>query len=163
MSQYELQAIEALRAWHRVAAAEFPLNMKLSFDEFLAYVRSKPNWLLEFGKAVSQTASLSGVGMPGVIASMEELARQAQGRVTQYSDGYPRLAEFYDALAGRALKWDVSVIKAVAVDSAIQTLETAATFGKTFLAGYGLILALSAGLGVYMYFKSLPKPRGGSA
>lgn len=154
---YEQQAIEALRAWHRVASSEFPLNMQLPFDQFLAYVKQKPNFLLDFGKSVVGTANLSGVGMAGVLRSMEELARQAQGRVTQYEDGYPRLAEFFEALSGRALQWDVRVIKAFATDTAAKGLEAAATAGKTFLAGYGLILALSAGAGLFMVIMSWKK------
>lgn len=154
---YELAAIDALRAWHRVAATEFPQNMKLSFDQFLAWVRTKPNWVLDFGKSVVPTANLLGVGMQGVIKSMEELARQSQGRVSQYQDGYPKLTEFFDALAGRALSWDVSVVKALAADTAVKGLDKAATAATTFIAGYGAILAISAGVGLYVLITSYRK------
>lgn len=157
MNHYELQAITALRAWHSVAAAEFPANMQLSFDEFLAYIRLKPDFLLSFGKSVVDTANLSGVGMPGVIRSMEELARQSQGRVSQFHDGYPKLSEFFEALIGRALQWDVKVIGTVAKDITVKGLEAAASAGKTFLQGYGLILALSAGAGLFLVISSWKK------
>jgi hypothetical protein len=157
-NQYESSAIEALRAWHSVAAAEFPQNMQLSFDEFLAYVRQRgPNWLLDFGKDVVGTANLSGVGMSRVIKLMEDLARQTQGRVSQYPDGYPKLTEFEDALIGRSLQWDVSVISAVSKKIVVEGTQKVATIGALALGSYGLILAISAGVGLYMVVSSYRK------
>lgn len=160
MNSYELQAIEALRAWHAVAASEFSQNMKLSFDQFLAYVKLKgPSFLTDFGKSVAGAASLSGVGMAGVLKSMEELARQSQGRVTQYPDGYPKLTEFYDALVGRALKWDVSVVAAVSKDIAVDGLNKAAALGSIFLTGWGLITLMGAATALIVAYTQLKKTR----
>jgi len=153
-NQYEQAAIEALRSYHSVAASEFPENMQLSFDQFLAYIKTKPDFLLNFGKSVVGAAGLSGVGMSGIFDSMESLARQTQGRVSQFPDGYPRLTEFYDALMGRALQWDVKVIAAVGKQAAIEGANNVATVAGIALGGYGLILAISAGVGLYVVISS---------
>lgn len=155
---YEQQAIEALRAWHRVASAEFSQNMQLSFDQFLAYVKQKPNFLLDFGKSVVGTANLSGIGMAGVLRSMEDLARQAQGRVTQYEDGYPRLAEFFEALSGRALQWDVSVVKAFASDTVSKGAGIVGKAAAVALGGYTLYIVAFGIISLYVLYKSAGKP-----
>lgn len=158
MNAYEQQAIDALRAWHSVAASEYPANMKMSFDEFLAYAKLKgPDFLTLFGKSVAAAASLSGVGMQGVLQSMEALARQSQGRVSQYPDGYPRMTEFFDALVGRALQWDVRVVTAVAKDTAVEGLQNVATAGKWFLGGSLVYLAIAGLFGVYIFASSFKR------
>ncbi len=160
MNAYEQQAIEALRAWHAVAASEFSQNMKLSFDDFLKYVKLRgPSFLTDFGKSVAGAASLSGVGMGGVLKSMEELARQSQGRVSQYPDGYPKLTEFFDALAGRALKWDVGVVTAVSKDIAVEGLNKAATLGSIFLTGWGLVTLAGAATALLIAYAQVKKAK----
>ena len=160
MNSYELQAVEALRAWHAVAASEFSQNMQLPFDKFLEVAKLKgPNFLTELGKSVSGAASLSGVGMPGVLRSMEELARQYQGRYTTYPDGYPRLNEFFEALTGRALAWDFGVIKAVSKDIAVDGLNKAATIGSIFLTGWGLVTVMGAATALIVAYTQLKKTR----
>ncbi len=158
MNAYEQQAIEALRAWHEVAAAEFPQNMKLSFDDFLNYVKQRgPSFLTDFGKSVAGAASLSGIGMGGVLTSMQELARQSQGRVSQYPDGYPKLTEFFDALAGRALQWDVRVVAAVSKDIAVEGIQNVAAAGSVFLAGWGLVTVLGAVTALIVAYTAMKK------
>ncbi len=162
MNAYEQQAVEAFRAWHAVAASEFPSNMPLSFDAFLGVVKLKgPNFLNDFGKSVAGAASLSGVGMSGVIKSMQELARQYQGRYTTYPDGYPRLNEFSEALVGRALNWDFSVVSAVSKDIAIDGANKVATIASVAFAGWGLVTVLGAVTALIVAYTAMKK--GGAA
>ncbi len=157
---YEQLAREALSAFHSTASSEYPANMRLSRDEFIAWMATAtPSFLLDFGKSVSGTANLSGVGMPKVLDAMRSLARRQQGTVESYLAspsvplGFPKTTNFYQALVDRSLSWDIGVYAAVGKDIAVKGAENIATAAKVALGGYTLYLVGFGLISLYILYR----------
>jgi len=157
---YEQLAKEALGAFHFTAASEFPSNMRLSRDEFIAWMSTAtPTFLLDFGKSVAGTANLSGIGMDKVLGTMQSLARKQQGTVESYLAsptiplGFPKTTNFYTALKDRSLSWDIGVYSAVGRDIAVQGVSAVSTAAKVALGGYTLYLVGFGLVTLYLMYK----------
>jgi len=132
--------------------------MKMSFEEFYGYMAQRgQGFLLDLGDSCIGTASLVGVGASGVTDAMQKQARQSQGQVAQYDDGYPKGSEFFDSLMGKDLSWPVSRIAATAGNIAKTGAEKVADIGTTAIAGYLSLTALASIAGIIIVILSFRK------
>lgn len=151
-------AKDAMREFWKVAHAEFPQNMQMSFEEFWGYMNQRSQETLgDFGQSVYDLSTGWGSDIDDAWSAMQEYARRSQGQVAQYSDGYPRMSDFFDALLGKMNEWPVSRIGAAFGNTAKETLDKVATVGGLALGGYATVMTIASAIGLFLVIKSYSK------
>jgi hypothetical protein len=152
------EAKNAFKDFWNVASSEFPQNMKLSFNDFYAFMLQRDeDSIVDFGKSVYRLNHTWGWNSATSTEAMQELARKNQGQVSQYDDGYPRLSDFYDALLGKFNSWPVSRIVSAAGGVAKDTASDVTTIATTAVGGYLGITALVSLAGIVLVIMSFKK------
>lgn len=151
-------ARDAFKEFWSVAAARYPQNMQMSFEEFYGYMLQRgEDSLADFGESVYLTGQGWGQSIDAAWAAMREYAEFTQGRVAQYPDGYPKLSDFYDALLGKMEEWNVERIGAAFGNIAKEGIEKVATVGAVALGGYAAIMVGVSALGLFLILMSYRK------
>lgn len=148
----------AFKEFWQVAKSEFPSNMQMSFEEFYGYMSQRTQAeLADFGQSVYDTGTGWGADINDAWDAMRSYARKTQGRVAQYDDGFPRLADFYDALLGKMNEWNVSRIGAAFGNTAKESLEAATGAASVALGSYLGISAVVSIVGIFFVIMSFKK------
>ena len=151
-------AKDAFKEFWRVAHAEFPENMQMSFEEFWGYMSQRSqSELKEFGQSVFLVGEGWGADIQDAWDAMQSYARKSRGMVSQYADGYPRLSDFYDALLGKMNEWNVSRIGSAFGNVAKESFSEATAIAGTALGGYLGITAAISIAGVFLVIMSFKK------
>lgn len=149
---------QALKDFWTTAAAEFPENMQMSFEEFYGYMSQRTDsFMVDFGKSCYWLASAPGQDASVVTSAMQDLARKNQGQISQYDDGYPRGSDFFDALLGKFNSWPVSRIAAFAGNVAKSTAEQTTAIAATAVTGYVGVTAAISVVGILFVILSFRK------